>query len=52
MILLNKICLACTHDKQIYILKITDKSLDNIFNNEFKKWNKLIIDYSNDTIQV
>jgi hypothetical protein len=34
--LFKKICLSCIHAKQIFILKITDKSLDNIFNNEFK----------------
>ena len=37
------------HDKQFFILKITDKSLDNIIKNEFKK---LIIDYSIDTVKI
>jgi hypothetical protein len=36
VLLLNKICLSCIHDEQIFILKITGKSLNNIFNNEFK----------------
>jgi len=44
--LLNKICLSCIHDKEIFILKTTDNSIleifilkttDNIFNKEFKK---------------
>jgi hypothetical protein len=37
IILLNKICLSCIRGKKIFILKITDKSLDKIFNNEYKK---------------